>query len=129
MNDLWVQSQMEIQFKALSDKNNEDVLMDKVKLTLDELACQKISLTKLAIQYQLSASQLTRRFQASFGITPVAYCTYLRLQKAKSYLENTDYTLEHIAELCGYDNPFYFSKVFSNYYKLPPSQYRKLNRS
>jgi AraC-like DNA-binding protein len=129
MNDLWVQAQMEIQFEKFSDKNNEDVLMDRVKQTFDELACGKISCNNLAANYQLSASQLTRRFQASFGITPVAYITYVRLQKAKSYLEKTDYTIEHIAELCGYDNPFYFSKVFSNYYKLPPSQYRKLNHS
>jgi transcriptional regulator GlxA family with amidase domain len=113
----------------VSDKNNEDVLMDKVKLSLDELACEKLSLAELAAIYQISPSRLTRRFQASFGITPMAYITYSRLQKAKSYLEKTDYTLEHIAELCGYDNSYYFSKVFSNYYKLPPSQYRKLNRT
>jgi AraC-like DNA-binding protein len=38
----------------------------------------------------------------------------------------TEYTLDHIARLCGYENGFYFSRVFTHYSKVNPSQYRKM---
>jgi AraC family transcriptional regulator len=126
INDLWILSQMQAANLNPSDEHTEDMLMHKIKLILDQQACTKVSLSELALSNELSTSQLTRRFKSSYGITPVAYVTYVRLQKAKSYLESTKFTLEHIADLCGYDNPYYFSKVFTNHYKLPPSQYRKL---
>jgi len=40
-------------------------------------------------------------------------------------LENTEYNIGEIAEIVGYDNPLYFSRVFKKEYGVSPAQYRK----
>lgn len=40
-------------------------------------------------------------------------------------LENTDYSVGEIAEIVGYDNQLYFSRVFKKEYGISPAQYRK----
>ena len=44
---------------------------------------------------------------------------------AQSLLENTDYKIGEIAEIVGYDNQLYFSRVFRKEYGVSPAQYRK----
>lgn len=44
---------------------------------------------------------------------------------AQSLLENTEYNIGEIAEIVGYDNPLYFSRVFKKEYGVSPAQYRK----
>lgn len=45
---------------------------------------------------------------------------------AQSLLENTEYNIGEIAEIVGYDNPLYFSRVFKKEYGVSPAQYRKI---
>jgi AraC-like DNA-binding protein len=71
-------------------------------------------------------AHLTRRFQQVFGLTPSRYIVVTRMEKAKDLLSQTEYTIDHIARMCGYENGFYFSRVFTQFSKVNPSQYRKL---
>ncbi|MGO4275503.1 helix-turn-helix domain-containing protein, partial [Paenibacillus sp. TAF58] len=54
--------------------------------------------------------------------------TLLRLQRAKSLLIDTDHTIDHIAEQCGYQNGFYLSRIFTAKLKISPSVYRRTYR-
>lgn len=88
----------------------------------------ELSLQALAARLGLSGPQLTRRFQAAYGVTPVRYATAVRLSKARRLLVETEHTLETIAELCGYQNAFYLSRVFTQHMRMSPSVYRKTYR-
>lgn len=85
-------------------------------------------LQDLAKELGLSASQLTRRFQQVYKLSPIAYATTLRLQKVRSLLVDTDLTLEAIADQCGYQNAFYMSRIFKSKTKISPSIYRRTYR-
>jgi len=87
-----------------------------------------LNLQQLARNLGLSGSQLTRRFQDSYQLSPIAYATTLRLRKACTLLVETDLTLEAIAEQCGYQNAFYFSRVFKKKQQISPSTYRMTYR-
>lgn len=114
-------------------QNSEHRVASKSDLLMREAATHierhaglgEISLQILAEQLGLSGPQLTRRFQAAYGISPVRYATALRLTKARRLLVETEDTLEAVAELCGYQNAFYFSRVFTQHMKMSPSVYRK----
>ena len=58
-------------------------------------------------------------------ISPAQYILSLRMVNAQSLLENTEYNIGEIAEIVGYDNPLYFSRVFKKEYGISPVQYRK----
>jgi AraC-like DNA-binding protein len=94
----------------------------------DHYASPDVSLTDLAAVLGISPSQLSRRFRAVRGITPVAYLRDLRLQKARELLTGTDDTLQAIAEHTGYRSAFYLSRVFSAHTGQSPSAYRRTSR-
>jgi AraC family transcriptional regulator len=96
---------------------------------MEQQACiGDFSLQELAARLGIGASQLTRRFQAAYGLSPVRYAVKIRLSKAQLLLEETNDTLEAIAESCGFQNAFYFSRVFSQHMQISPSAYRRTFR-
>ena len=48
-----------------------------------------------------------------------------RMEKACEMLAYTDKTIVRIAELTGYADQFYFSKVFKRVFGMSPNAYRK----
>jgi LacI family transcriptional regulator len=51
-----------------------------------------------------------------------------RLGYAQELLIETELTITKIAQLSGFEDPFYFAKLFKNVCGVPPIQYRKDNR-
>ena len=69
---------------------------------------------------------LRKLFKKEMGITPLEYLTDLRMKKAEimlSSLWTRDYSVSEIAELCGFDNALYFSRVFRKRFGCSPTQY------
>lgn len=106
----------------------EDPLIEELATLMRENAFQTVVIKKLAGDAGLSPVQFTRRFQAAFGTTPINYINTIRLQKAQSLLLETNLNLQQIAESCGYDNGFYFSRIFKRKLGVSPSQFRKMNQ-
>ena len=75
----------------------------------------------------ISEVHLRRIFRSALNISPIRYVNLLRLEKAKSMLISSDYTLEEIAFSTGFVDPYYFSRVFKKEYGVSPSSYRKGN--
>jgi AraC family transcriptional regulator len=105
-----------------------DFLMDDAKTYIAERAFRPLHIQDVAAALNISKVQLTRRFRASFHMKPIDYLTQLRMARVKQLLIETEYTIDHIAGLCGYDNGFYLSRVFSQRFDETPSQYRIKHR-
>jgi AraC family transcriptional regulator len=126
LNDLWHLYCMERETakEKSSDTRTQDPLIHEVTLWIQRHAYEQILFKHIAASKGLSPVQLTRRFQQQHGVSPIEYLTSLRLKKAKALLLETNDTLEQIAQQCGYENGFYFSRVFSKKMKIFPSQFR-----
>lgn len=74
----------------------------------------------------LSVSRFIRKFKSTMNISPLKYVEKIRMDKSKELLTDTDLTIYEISEVVGYNDPFYFSKVFKRNTGLSPSAYRKL---
>ncbi len=71
---------------------------------------------------------LRKLFKKEMGITPLEYMTSLRMKKAEIMLTTmwgSDYSISEIAELCGYDDALYFSRVFKKSFGSSPSVFAK----
>lgn len=128
VNDLWLLFQNEAESLAPYDKLSEDWLMKEAKTLIDRHAFRETRLQDIADFLHIHPVQFSRRFRHVFGMTPSRYLVSLRMDKAKGLLVQSEYTLDHIARLCGYENGFYFSRAFTRHCKINPSQYRKLYR-
>lgn len=63
-------------------------------------------------------------FRKWAGQSPVEYRNALRLSHAESMLRNTDMQIREIAEMVGFEDPFYFCRLFSKRFGVSPQKYR-----
>ncbi len=73
----------------------------------------------------MSVSWFIRSFRHYMGMTPMQYITSIRINKARELLKNTDYSIQEISALSGYENPLYFSRIFHKQTGYSPSRYRR----
>ena len=66
-------------------------------------------------------------FKEKTGYTPLQYLTEKRMENAKHLLSSSDlhYSISEIAELCGFEDIYYFSRVFKKNVGLSPTQWLK----
>lgn len=129
INDVWMLFCKEAKYKDSAQGWVHDPVIEKAKKWIEKHAFKDVHLKDIADLLNLHPSQLSRRFQTSVGMTPSRYLLSIRMEKAKSLLIQTDYTLDHIAQLCGYENGFYFSRKFTQFLNMNPSSFRTLRNS
>ena len=77
----------------------------------------------------VSVGWFIRNFKDFTGLTPQQYIVRVRINKAKELLAYSAYNVGEIGTIVGYENPLYFSRVFSNAVGMPPREYRKTIRT
>ena len=65
---------------------------------------------------------VARLFKARYGVTMQDYLISVRLEAAAKLL-SSGYTVAESALLCGYRDPFNFSKMFHRQYGISPRDY------
>lgn len=73
----------------------------------------------------INKAHLGQVFKAHFGKTYIEYVSFVRLEKAKELLENTDLTIQEIANQVGYWDHSSFRRKFRSQYDIGVSEYRK----
>jgi two-component system, response regulator YesN len=104
-------------------KTYYDRILDDVKRYLRE-HYQDATLEKAAGKVNLSPAYLSRIFKEKNGLGFSDTLTEIRMQKAKEMLNDIKYKQYEIAYYLGYDNPKNFSRAFSTYFHMSPSEYR-----
>lgn len=79
---------------------------------------------KLAKACHLSSSRFGTVFREALGVSPIDYIVKLRMQLAQQLLTNESLSVEQVAVQVGYDDPFYFSRLFKTHYGLSPKKYQ-----
>ncbi len=84
-----------------------------------------LSVTTLAEHIGVSDTYFRRIFKRSVGRRPLDYLNELRISYAAEHLESGFYSVESVADMCGFADPKYFSTVFKQYRGVSPSTYMK----
>jgi len=85
---------------------------------------QPMPVAELAALANVSPSHFFALFKRHTGCAPMDYFTHLRMQRACRLLDGTPASVKEVAAALGYDDPFYFSRVFKSVHHVPPSRYR-----
>jgi transcriptional regulator GlxA family with amidase domain len=78
-----------------------------------------------AEKFHISTTHFRRIFKEITDLPPQQFLLQLRLNKAAELLKSTSIPIKEIAALSGWDNVFYFSRLFRQKYHIPPHSYRK----
>lgn len=87
-----------------------------------------LDLTALSHEARLSRFHFLRSFRATFGETPHAYLTRIRLERAKELLVSTDLPVTRVCLDVGFESLGSFSTLFARAEGAPPSAYRRRSR-
>ena len=111
--------------KTEEEQTESNRMIDSVIADIRNSYTDDISLTALAAKYNLSTGRLSTLIKESLSMTFSDYIVSLRMQKARELLRDESKSIEQIAELVGYNDYFYFTKVFKKSQGISPSKYRK----
>ncbi len=113
--------------KQLYKKENTTAdIMGEMEDYIRNHMTETVTATDLAEKFGLVAPYLSKLFKEYSGYTPAQYLQKIRLDQAKKLLESgQNFLAKDVAEMVGYPNPLYFSKVFKKNVGVYPSEYRK----
>lgn len=113
--------------KPVSDKSDSlrEFHVQQIKEYMDENYYKKLTVADIAGKFFLSRAYIRNIFAKYLGISPKQYLQKIRMERAAELLAETDTSISLIAHSVGYDDPLLFSKIFSGYYKVSPTVYRK----
>ncbi|OAB36873.1 hypothetical protein PMSD_11250 [Paenibacillus macquariensis subsp. defensor] len=90
---------------------------------------QDLSLDYLAGKVHLSGSYLSHLFKKRTGTSVVKYINQYRMEKAKEFLDQSNYKINDVYKMVGYSDFSYFGVSFKQHFGLTPTQYREKARS
>lgn len=103
--------------------------VDKTRRYIETNFKENLSIGKIAGTIGLSASYLSYLFHKETGFTITEYLGKLKMDFAKGQLLVTSLSIKEIAAEAGYEDPNYFSRVFSKYTGCSPAKYRYENKN
>ena len=119
-------------FDLLDNERKQKILPPIVKeaMTYMETSFSECTLSLASVAEKVCVSEvyLRRLFTKALGVSPHAYLTSLRMEKAKTLLRRGDGTVEEIAAACGYAGVYYFSAAFKKQCGMPPTVFREKER-
>ena len=83
---------------------------------------------EVAERLGVTTAHFTRLFSQTVGIPPGLFLKQQKLNYAKKLLVLPEMNVALVAEMLGFSNVNYFSKVFRKENGMTPAEYRKLNR-
>jgi two-component system response regulator YesN len=113
-----------LQSDPLIDKIDTPQFLDKITDYLQLNLNQQLPLKELCVKFGVSQPYLSKMFRKYIDESYNHYMTRIRMEKARELMiQNTGVRVKDIAAMVGYDDQFYFSRIFRSYMDITPSEY------
>lgn len=115
----WVGNTME----NFHSGSKTDKIVEAAKEYVRENYGEKLTLAAIASKIGISQGYLSSVFKKQTGGNLNDYINQIKIEKAKELLEKHEYMMYEISDMLGFENPYYFSKVFKKLTGITPSEY------
>jgi AraC family transcriptional regulator of arabinose operon len=112
------------QFRLIRESGEKDPVAQSINFMLENVT-KKLKLEEIASETSLSASHYSRLFLNRTGHSPIDYFIQLKIQRSCRLLDNPRWMIADVAREMGFDDQFYFSRVFRKVMAMSPAEYRK----
>lgn len=107
------------------DSEDKELIIQKARLLFRSNIAADFSPEKAAEELQVGYSWFRKVFKNYTGLSPGQYYIQLKIERAKELLNNPDLPIKQIAYDLGFENYFYFSKLFKEKTGITPTDHRK----
>jgi AraC-like DNA-binding protein len=114
--------------KPKGDESINHTLYARIERAVDYIEhhfAESITPTDLAHAAGMSVSHFNRLFHRWAAQSPGQFVLNRRVQEARKLLGDVNLSVKEVAVRCGFEDPYYFSKVFRRIDGLPPSHFRE----
>ena len=94
------------------------------EIIFEHLDDETLNVTSLSGMMAMDRTNLYRKMQSVFGLSPSVYIRNVRLEAACCLLKETDLPIVEVAMRTGFSSAKYFSSTFKEKYGILPSKYR-----
>lgn len=119
-------------FEALTRSFNVDrsdhstqLLQEMVAFIHESLGDPNLGLAMIADRFRMTPQYISTFFKKNQGQNLLDYITHLRIDSAKSLLDNKELTIAQIAKRIGYNNDVVFIRAFKKLEGITPGKYRE----
>lgn len=106
------------------DESHPDREVTAISDWMKEHLAEPIEIAELAARFGMSPRNLGRRFGRVMGVAPTEYLRELRLDRARTMLENTGDPIAEIAQSVGYADARAFARMFARRFGTTPGRFR-----
>lgn len=112
------------QFRLVKKHDRGDIVENSINYMRENIS-EKLSLENLADKSGLSSSHYSLKFKKRTSSSPLDYFINLKMQHACQLLDYSSFRINQIALKVGYDDAYYFSRIFKKVMGVSPIEYRK----
>ncbi|MBS1567463.1 MAG: AraC family transcriptional regulator [Bacteroidetes bacterium] len=111
------------------DKDRREDVIDRSIAYMRENVHNPVTLKELSAQALLSTSHYSALFKKKTGFPAMEYFNHIKIQKACQYLEFTNSSIKEISYKLGFNDPYYFSRLFSKLMGVSPAAFRNRTKN
>lgn len=104
---------------------SKSVMLEKAKQYVQDHVEEQISLQDVANYICISPGYLSTLFKKQYNQSFVSYINHVKIEKACQLISSRQYLISEIAFRLGYENAYYFARVFRRYTGMSPSEWEK----
>ncbi len=104
-------------------RDYKENLVVQIKAYIQANLDKRLSLNRVAAVFGFSANYLSQLFAKQASQSFVEYVTEEKIRLAKEIMQQNNIKIYEIAERLGFENAFYFSKVFKKVVGVSPREY------
>lgn len=117
-----IQSRLQLQREQ---GERDESFVQQAKQRLSEAGAEPVNMKALARSLGVSYPHFRRVFKTSTGLPPQQYLLNLRINRAKQLMEEPGLKLSDVARRAGFEDPYYFSRLFKQKTGITPTQWRR----
>jgi AraC-like DNA-binding protein len=107
------------------DSLEKSVIVSTLMTFMGDNYMRPISLETISKSIYLSPAYISKVFKEEMGVSPINYLIKIRLAKARELLLEGRLSIKSVARSVGYEDVYYFSKLYKKYHAVPPSKVRR----
>jgi transcriptional regulator GlxA family with amidase domain len=96
---------------------------EKALIFMENHFADQLSSEDVANAVGISVSHLRLLFKQQYGVSLMQKLNQIRVRRAKELLSSGMFTLAEVASACGFQNEYYFSRVFKKFTGISPGKY------
>ncbi|UCG27695.1 MAG: response regulator [Bacteroidales bacterium] len=105
---------------------DEKFLKKIIRLIEENYSDSSLNVEKLVHISDVSRTVFYNKIKGLTGLTPVEFLRQMRLNIAAQFLVSSDYNINEIAYMTGFNDVKYFRRCFKSYFGMSPGEYKKI---